>query len=415
MSDIAIQVENLSKSYEISHRGERSDTLRDFLASSIRSIRANGPNRSNKRETVWALKNISLEVINGEVLGVIGRNGAGKSTLLKILSRITLPTTGRAKVTGRVGSLLEVGAGFHPELSGRENIYLYGAILGMSRAEIKRQFNEIVDFAEIEKYLDTPVKRYSSGMYVRLAFAVAAHLEPEILLVDEVLAVGDSVFQKKCIGKMGDTAQSGRTVFFVSHNMGVIERLCSRVILLSEGQLVLDGSPREVIAGYLSEYSSVAKAEQWIDLTNIGRSGTGEARFRKLWLSSHNPKHDNQIYTNGPMDLVVMAESDSDRFVSGISFTIYSDFGTVLINADTKSMGQQIWFKKGMNRIRFNVDELHLSAGVYQLGLWMGNVPGNDFDLFRSGVSLEVINPEASNYGMTTDGAVACNFECSVD
>jgi lipopolysaccharide transport system ATP-binding protein len=415
MNDIAIQVDNLSKTYQISHRGERSDTLRDFIVSSIKGIKSAVSNHPNSRETVWALKDICLEVKSGEILGVIGRNGAGKSTLLKILSRITLPTFGRAMVFGRVGSLLEVGAGFHPELSGRENIYLYGAILGMSRSEIKGRFDEMVAFAEIEKYLDTPVKRYSSGMYVRLAFAVAAHLEPEILLVDEVLAVGDSVFQKKCIGKMGDTAQSGRTVFFVSHNMGIIERLCSRVILLSEGQLVLEGSPREVIAGYLSEYSSVAKAEQWIDLTTLGRAGTGEARFRKLWLSSHNPKFDNQIYSNGLMDLVVLAESDEERFVSGISFTIYSDFGTVLINADTKSMGQHIHLKKGMNRIHFTVEKLHLSAGVYQLGLWMGNVPGNDFDLFRSGVSLEVISPETTGYGMTTDGAVACNFRCEIE
>lgn len=415
MSEIAIQIENLSKTYQISHKGEQNDTLRDFIVSSMRGLNHDGSNRSKNLETVWALKDISIDVKIGEVLGVIGRNGAGKSTLLKILSRITLPTTGHATVFGRVGSLLEVGAGFHPELSGRENIYLYGAILGMSRAEIRRQFDEIVAFAEIEKYLDTPVKRYSSGMYVRLAFAVAAHLEPDILLVDEVLAVGDSVFQKKCIGKMGDTALSGRTVFFVSHNMGVIERLCTRVILLSEGQVVLDGPPREVIAGYLSEYSSVAKAEQWIDISTLGRSGTGEARFKKLWLSSKNSEYEHQIYSNGPMELIVLAESNKDRFVSGVSFSIYSEFGTVLINADTKSVGQQIRLKKGMNRIRFSVEELHLSAGVYQLGLWMGNVPGNDFDLFRSGVSLEVINPATTIFGMTTDGAVACNFTCEIE
>jgi len=237
MNDIAIRIENLSKLYHIGKLQQQHDTLRDALVElnplpRIRRVLriGNSDNSSNlyQEDTLWALKDVSFEVKRGEVVGIIGRNGAGKSTLLKVLSRITEPTEGRAEIHGRVGSLLEVGTGFHPELTGRENIYLNGAILGMHKVEIGRQFDAIVAFAEIQRFLDTPVKRYSSGMYVRLAFAVAAHLESEILLVDEVLAVGDASFQKKCLGKMDDVAKQGRTVLFVSHNMSAVQRLCSR-------------------------------------------------------------------------------------------------------------------------------------------------------------------------------------------
>src|SRR5881628_1987103 len=232
MSDVAIQARGLSKLYRIGQQ-ERENALRNVLGPMLRT-----PwklLKREKKEMFWALKDVDLEVKQGEVLGVIGRNGAGKTTLLKILSRITRPTSGWAEIYGRVGSLLEVGTGFHPELSGRDNTYLSGAILGMSKREISRKFDEIVAFAEIERFIDTPVKHYSSGMYVRLAFAVAAHLEPEILLVDEVLAVGDINFQKKCLGKMGDVARAGRTVVLVSHNMGAINALCSRCVILDNG------------------------------------------------------------------------------------------------------------------------------------------------------------------------------------
>lgn len=250
MNDTAIHVENLGKLYKIGGIPTSYKTIRDSITEAFK-----GPLnlfKSPKAELFWALKDISLKVKYGEVIGIIGRNGAGKTTLLKVLSRITKPTTGWAEVYGRVGSLLEVGTGFHQELTGRENIYLNGAILGMRRSEIKRKFDEIVDFAEIGKFLDTPVKRYSSGMYVRLAFAVAAHLEPEILLVDEVLAVGDSAFQKKCLGKMGDLSRSGRTILFVSHNLGVINQLCERVVWLDQGQLVKVGFADEIIHEYLN-------------------------------------------------------------------------------------------------------------------------------------------------------------------
>jgi len=249
-----ITVENLSKHYQIGARQDAPAIAARTLASTLRAPfkRLSRMGRATT-ETMWALKDINFEVKPGEIVGIIGRNGAGKSTLLKILSRITEPTTGRIKLYGRVGSLLEVGTGFHPELTGRENIYLNGTILGMRHQEIVGKFDEIVAFAEIEKFLDTPVKRYSSGMYVRLAFAVAAHLQPEILIVDEVLAVGDATFQKKCLGKMGDIAKHGRTILFVSHNIGAVLHLCSRAILLKQGECLLDGDPSMAAASYQNE------------------------------------------------------------------------------------------------------------------------------------------------------------------
>lgn len=263
MSDLAIRVENLGKEYRIGVSQERYRTLRDSLARVARdplgSIRGTLGNNS----TIWALKDVSFEVKRGQVLGVIGRNGAGKSTLLKVLSRVTEPTEGYAEIRGRVGSLLEVGTGFHPELTGRENIYLNGAILGMKRDEIDRKFDEIVAFSEVEKFIDTPVKRYSSGMYLRLAFAVAAHLEPEILVVDEVLAVGDAEFQRKCLGKMSDVAQEGRTVLFVSHNMSAILRLTEEAILLEKGQLVLRDATSKAVDYYMSAGFSQVGERIW--------------------------------------------------------------------------------------------------------------------------------------------------------
>jgi lipopolysaccharide transport system ATP-binding protein len=265
MSDTIIKVENLSKKYVIAHQQEGASNytaLRDVISNGAKSLiqKIKHPTKSsnNKYEKFWALNDVSFEIKRGEAVGIIGRNGAGKSTLLKILSRITEPTKGRVSIKGRVASLLEVGTGFHPELTGRENIYLNGAILGMSRVEIKKKFDEIVDFAEVERFLDTPVKRYSSGMYVRLAFAVAAHLEPEILVVDEVLAVGDAAFQKKCLGKMGDVAtKEGRTVLFVSHNMGAINTLCTGSIWLESGKIKELGQSNLITEKYLAQsYSS---------------------------------------------------------------------------------------------------------------------------------------------------------------
>ena len=278
MSELAIRVENLGKRYKIGLAPERYRTLRDSLAQGARSPfrrlsgvsrRASNSTNTDGAGTIWALQDVSFDVSKGQVLGIIGRNGAGKSTLLKILSRVTEPTQGYAEIHGRVGSLLEVGTGFHPELTGRENIHMNGAILGMKRSEIERKFEEIVAFSEVEKFIDTPVKRYSSGMYLRLAFAVAAHLEPEILVVDEVLAVGDAEFQRKCLGKMSDVAHEGRTVLFVSHNMSAVLRLTEEAIVLNKGQMVMRAATPAAVDYYLSS----------------GYSQTGE----RIWMADEIP------------------------------------------------------------------------------------------------------------------------------
>jgi lipopolysaccharide transport system ATP-binding protein len=255
-SDAAIVIEGLGKRYSLGARHDTYKTLRDTIARGFR------PRAAEDEDILWALRDIDLEFAQGQAVGVIGRNGAGKSTLLKILARVTAPTEGTARLNGRVGSLLEVGTGFHPELTGRENIYLNGAILGMHRAEITRKFDEIVEFSEIEAFLDTPVKRYSSGMYVRLAFAVAAHLEPEILLVDEVLAVGDLAFRRKCLGKMGDISHAGRTVIFVSHTLSAIRQLCTHAVWIDKGRVAMTGSADEVTAAY--ERASMAEVEEMV-------------------------------------------------------------------------------------------------------------------------------------------------------
>lgn len=275
MTDVVLRAESLSKKYLIGHETKREQytALRDVIGRTARDLARSASDMFRGRQLVvgdeieehWALKDVNFEIKRGEVVGIIGRNGAGKSTLLKILSRITEPTEGRVTIKGRVASLLEVGTGFHPELTGRENIFLNGAILGMTRAEIRRKFDEIVDFADIEKFLDTPVKRYSSGMYVRLAFAVAAHLEPEILIVDEVLAVGDAEFQKKCLGKMRDVAGHGRTVLFVSHNMSAIQRLCNRGILLASGAVTLQSNHIEACVAAYTDNGSGKISSQWVN------------------------------------------------------------------------------------------------------------------------------------------------------
>lgn len=298
MSDTVIQVENLGKRYIIGHQPqERYKTLRDAIAAKtgnlINSWRSKSVKGDPQFEEFWALKDVSFEVKQGERVGIIGRNGAGKSTLLKILSRITEPTEGRVRIRGRVASLLEVGTGFHPELTGRENIYLNGAILGMSRAEIRRKFDEIVAFAEVEKFLDTPVKRYSSGMYVRLAFAVAAHLDPEILIVDEVLAVGDAQFQKKCLGKMEDVAEKeGRTVLFVSHNMAAIQKLCRDAVYLDRGQLILYSKVSETLSKYLLD--TAIQSNSCLRFRE-DRIGTGEIWITDIEIRDKQRNIVNQI------------------------------------------------------------------------------------------------------------------------
>ena len=307
MSDLAISVEGLGKKYRLGQQsnGARYRTLREDLVQGVGNLFRRGALSKKPDDEFWALRNISFQVHQGEVVGIIGRNGAGKSTLLKILSRITDPTTGKVRIRGRVASLLEVGTGFHQELTGRENIYLNGAILGMSHAEIKAKFDEIVAFAEIEKFLDTPVKRYSSGMYVRLAFAVAAHLDPEILIVDEVLAVGDAEFQKKCLGKMQDVSRGGRTVLFVSHNMPAVARLTHRCILLSEGTMILNRSTAEAVQHYLQAITE--KGNTCYDLTTAQRPYRGTQAATLISAAFTRSKSCFDIGEDIPVDIRVQA------------------------------------------------------------------------------------------------------------
>jgi len=305
MGDLAIRVENLSKLYRIGLARSRRDTFADFglkISKVIhRPTASKLTTRNSPSDIFWALKDVSFEVKRGQVVGIIGPNGAGKSTLLKILTRITEPTTGRAEIHGRVGSLLEVGTGFHPELTGRENIYLNGAILGMKRVEIRRKFDEIVAFADIERFLETPVKRYSSGMYVRLAFAVAAHLEPEVLIVDEVLAVGDGSFQRKCLSKMEDVGKQGRTVLFVSHSMPAITRLCERAILLNEGSVTEEGPSHFVVSSYLNSVRRTTSVREWTDAEKA--PGGEVARLRAVRVREQNGQIADTIDIRKPVSV----------------------------------------------------------------------------------------------------------------
>ena len=307
MSEIAVQVDNLSKRYTIGARREKYATLRDRLVSGASRLFGRGTgSEADATNVMWALRDVSFSVKQGEVVGIIGRNGAGKSTLLKLLSRITAPTHGRIEITGRVSSLLEVGTGFHAELTGRENVYLNGTILGMKRVEVTKKFDEIVAFAGVEQFIDTPVKRYSSGMYLRLAFAVAAHLQPEVLIVDEVLAVGDADFQKKCLGKMEGVADQGRTIFFVSHNMQAITRLCKRVIYLEDGQLRLDGSPHDVVKTYLHSGLGTMAVREWLDPVKAPRGSA--ARLWAVRVRTEEGQYTDQIDIRKPVGIEIEYE-----------------------------------------------------------------------------------------------------------
>ena len=322
MSDVAIKVENLSKHYRLgagpAGRGDFREVAGNLARAAARRLRGDRGEAEDVRD-LWALRDVSFDVKRGEVVGLIGHNGAGKSTLLKILSRITDPTSGHAWFEGRVGSLLEVGTGFHPELSGRENIYLNGAILGMTRAEVKAKFDEIVEFSEIGRFLDTPVKRYSSGMYVRLAFSVAAHLEPEVLIVDEVLAVGDANFQRKCMGKMKDVAGGGRTILFVSHNMGSIQTLCDRAVVLKAGQVIGEGEPEDAVKLYMAAIADDSDKDLAERDDRLGRGG---ARFTaaRIHTAGHDDADELLIFGKD-----AVAEFEADRFVPNMvcKFTIH--------------------------------------------------------------------------------------------
>jgi lipopolysaccharide transport system ATP-binding protein len=375
-----ISVENLSKRYIIGHqKQQRYTALRDVLTEGAKRFTNKlihpfvAPQDDPTHEEFWALKDVSFDIRQGDRVGIIGRNGAGKSTLLKILSRITEPTSGRVSIRGRVASLLEVGTGFHPELSGRENIYLNGAILGMSRAEISRKFDEIVTFAEVEKFLDTPVKRYSSGMYVRLAFAVAAHLEPEILIVDEVLAVGDAQFQKKCLGKMQDVGQQGRTVLFVSHNMNAIEQLCTSALRLESGKMVEHADDvRKIINGYLYANDDNNKRHiEWLASNEIYSSQWFAPR--RLALANSIGQSLVSPISNDADDVWVWIEGDVSVLDPAlqVGYAIYNEEGELLYWACHTDMEEESWIhpKLGRNAFKSKLPRRILNEGKYHIEL----------------------------------------------
>ncbi len=373
MSDIAIKVENLSKSYIIRHQQEeRYTALRDVITNGAvnlgKRLTGRGPAQDNGREEFWALNDVSFEIKQGERVGIIGRNGAGKSTLLKVLSRITEPTKGRVTLHGRVASLLEVGTGFHPELTGRENVYLNGAILGMTRREIVRKFDEIVDFAGVEKFLDTPVKRYSSGMYVRLAFAVAAHLEPEILVVDEVLAVGDAEFQKKCMGKMGEAAMEGRTVLFVSHNMQAISTLCERTILLNAGCVSMLGPTRQVVERYL-EVKAEQRAEAIWDFEHASGTNVVKLHAVRALNSQGEIVHDCDLTEPIILDMEFWVLQPKSRL--NPSFILYNSQGVCLFmtgNLHDPQWGQH-HYEPGLYRSSCTIPGCYLNEGQHYVSV----------------------------------------------
>ena len=374
MTETVIRAESLGKRYTLGQASSaKYRTIRDSVTEAIqaswRRLRAGtGTAAPDAEEEFWALRDVSFEIKRGEVVGIIGRNGAGKSTLLKVLSRITEPTSGRIALKGRVASLLEVGTGFHPELTGRENIYLNGAILGMHRREIKAKFDEIVDFAEVEKFLDTPVKRYSSGMYVRLAFAVAAHLEPEILVVDEVLAVGDSQFQKKCLGKMQDVSKiGGRTILFVSHQMGAIENLCSRAIVLGSGSVTFDGPTKEAIRFYLRELEQRTSSA---NLRSLRRRGTGAIQLTGFSLRDHAGLPLNAVAsgdtTHIALDYECAASTRVDHLTIGIS--IHTQLGEVLSIYYSDFADTQFGDVPLCGRFTCTIPDFPFSPGRYYVG-----------------------------------------------
>jgi lipopolysaccharide transport system ATP-binding protein len=431
MSETVINVENLSKRYVLGKKAG-SEGLRHALQNvaakpfrwlkrrsinaehGLNGVHTNGAfaKKHKSENEFWALKNVSFEIKQGEVLGVIGRNGAGKSTLLKILSRITEQTEGRVEITGRVASLLEVGTGFHPELTGRENIFLNGAILGMSRAEIRRKFDEIVQFAEVEKFLDTPVKRYSSGMYVRLAFAVAAHLEPEILIVDEVLAVGDAQFQKKCLGKMQEVSRGGRTVIFVSHNMGTVTSLCSRALWLAQGRVHRTGPVREVINDYLSK--GVTSDYKAISLTEIPRPSyvhDDRLRLDKIeWLNDVPLQHGE------PAEAVIhLVTRGSVEGVSvGIGFSTVE--GTRLLSYDTdfQANHRPDLPEARTYAVKLSIDSLPLGPAMYSLDIGCRSGDSHALDYLPGVANVEVIpGPNTPGCIVRQDAGVRCQSRCS--
>lgn len=420
MSDLAIHVESLGKRYRIGghkHTFSLRDRLAHLATAPMRWFSSNGASGSDAGPRhIWALRNVSFDLQEGEVLGLIGRNGAGKTTLLRVLSRVTQPTEGDAEIRGRVGSLLEVGTGFHPELTGRENTYLNGAILGMGKKEIARKFDDIVAFAEVADFIDTPLKRYSTGMQMRLAFAVAAHFEPQILLVDEVLAVGDMAFQKKCLGKMGEVAHAGRTIIFVSHNLSAINALCPRSILMEHGGVVMDGDTSDVLTAYHAGASGIEDSGS--DLTNRIRTGTGRAFFRSIALQPLGPDGDNipAFRPGGDLLIDIEIESREELRDSYVAAVIYDAGGYRLVDINTAKKAEFVSLRAGERaRIRFVIRELLLKPGTYFLGLWLGRDSIEEVDSLACAATLEVApSADSSNSVIVWPGPYVCRFESSI-
>lgn len=413
---VAVRVSHLGKQYRLGATQASYNTFRDaIIQTATLPVRALGrvlrPSSAPSQRTLfWALQDVSFQVQQGEAIGIIGSNGAGKSTLLKILSRITDPSAGRVEVYGRVGSLLEVGTGFHPELTGRENVYLNGAILGMRRSEIARKFDEIVAFAEVEKFIDTAVKHYSSGMYLRLAFAVAAHLEPEILVVDEVLAVGDSHFQKKCMNKMSDVAHEGRTILFVSHNMQAITSLCSSAIVLNAGQLVFQGTAQEAVALYLQQ--SQDASQLYTDLRTARRKSNPKAIFESIQITSGQgesrfPK------TGEDVQIAVQIRCFEPIRDASVCVVIWDSAGGRVIDANTRMAGQDVTLSQGDVGIwTFCLRDVLLRPAFYRIEAYIGDVYLGGIDYLPNALTFEVqMNPEYPMGTVDYPGSYRCQFE----
>ena len=410
MHETVIRIEGLSKQYRLGGKQALVNTLRDTLADVFVApfrrlgsvIRGQAPNSANSDPIIWALKDVSFDVRRGEVLGIIGRNGAGKTTLLKIISCITEPTEGCARIRGRVGSLLEVGTGFHSELTGRENIYLSGSILGMKRAEIDFKFDQIVEFSGVAKFLDTPVKHYSSGMYVRLGFAVAAHLEPEILIVDEVLAVGDAAFQRKCLAKMDEISKAGQTVLFVSHNMGLIQSLCQRVVVLRNGSVYADDNTSTAVAAYLQTLEEIS-SENLLERTE--RRGKGKVRLARVKITTGNHALAANLCTGSPARFVFHVTS----VLPGMSccFTIYDPCGQPVTYFDSAVFSSSDETDRSQGHtFSCEIDELMLIPGRYRInaaimldGEMQDHLEGASFFEVEQGTLRGRAAPPSAGYG----------------
>lgn len=415
----AISIEHVSKAYRLGTIG--SKTLSADISRWWASARGLpdpmlkiGQEHRARRvgQVFWALEDVNVAVEQGDVVGIIGRNGAGKSTLLKILSQVTAPTSGRIAVQGRIASLLEVGTGFHPELTGRENVFLNGAILGMTREEIRRKFDEIVAFSECEEFIDTPVKRYSSGMHVRLAFAVAAHLEPELLIVDEVLAVGDAQFQRKCLGKIRDVSGHGRTVLFVSHSMAAIAALCTRAILFRDGKVALDGDVPSAVAAYQAQGATSEGAA--LMLRDLPRKGTGKGRFTELSVTPVD-KHQQPLAIPTPgCDLVVDAMVDcvTDFNDANVAVIVYDSSGYRIIDANTALRGDFLGLRRGTSaQVRFTIADVLLKPGIYSVDLWLGRGALETMDHVESAASFSIQeNVDGLKHSETFPGVYQCRF-----